>query len=142
MTKLRDEDYYTYRVIWSKDDQEFSGLCAEFPSLSWLATNKEDAIRGITKVVAQVLKDLKQNGEPVPQPLSLQDFSGKFMVRVPPLIHKNLAMEASEAGVSLNRLVSSKLASVANTSLEYPLIGREVCVLGSDSQHLGRAYLA
>lgn len=141
MTKLRDEDYYTYRVIWSKEDQEFVGLCAEFPSLSWLATNKESAIRGITKIVANTLKDLKQGGEPVPQPLSLQDFSGKFMVRVPPLIHKNLATEASEAGVSLNRLVNSKLASIANIPLEYR-IGRDVCVLGSDSQLLDRACLA
>ncbi len=27
---------YAYRVIWSEEDQEFVGLCAEFPSLSWL----------------------------------------------------------------------------------------------------------
>ena len=27
---------YTYRVLWSEEDAEFVGLCAEFPSLSWL----------------------------------------------------------------------------------------------------------
>ena len=30
-------DRYTYRVTWSGDDNEYVGLCAEFPSLSWLA---------------------------------------------------------------------------------------------------------
>lgn len=29
-------DRYTYRVTWSDEDKEYLGLCAEFPSLSWL----------------------------------------------------------------------------------------------------------
>ncbi|MGA2466873.1 MAG: toxin-antitoxin system HicB family antitoxin, partial [Thermodesulfobacteriota bacterium] len=37
-------------------------------------------------------------------------YSGKFMVRVPPEVHRNLAIRAAEAGVSLNRLASSKLS--------------------------------
>jgi len=37
-------------------------------------------------------------------------FSGKFIVRVPPEVHRRLALEASENGVSLNRLASAKLA--------------------------------
>jgi predicted HicB family RNase H-like nuclease len=36
--------------------------------------------------------------------------SGKFMVRVPPELHRHLTVEAAEAGVSINRLVSSRLA--------------------------------
>jgi len=35
--------------------------------------------------------------------------SYKFMVRVPPEVHRHLALEATEAGVSLNRIASSKL---------------------------------
>ena len=30
-------DRYTYRITWSSEDGEHVGLCAEFPSLSWLA---------------------------------------------------------------------------------------------------------
>ena len=30
-------DHYTYRITWVEDDQEYAGLCTEFPSLSWLA---------------------------------------------------------------------------------------------------------
>jgi predicted HicB family RNase H-like nuclease len=32
------------------------------------------------------------------------------MVRVPPDVHRNLAIRAAESGVSLNRVVSSKLS--------------------------------
>jgi predicted HicB family RNase H-like nuclease len=103
-------DRYTYRVTWSAEDREYVGLCAEFPSLSWLAGSPEAALRGIRRVVADVVKDLRTNGETVPEPLSSRHFSGKFMIRVPPETHRRLAVEAAEAGVSLNRLTSSKLA--------------------------------
>ncbi len=35
-------DHYTYRVTWSSEDKEYVGLCAEFPSLSWLARRQEE----------------------------------------------------------------------------------------------------
>jgi len=103
-------DRYTYRVSWSAEDEEYVGLCAEFPSLSWLASSPEAALNGIRKVVAKVIDDLRANGETIPQPLASRRFSGKFMVRVPPEVHRHLAVEAAEAGVSLNRLVGAKLS--------------------------------
>ena len=103
-------DRYTYRVVWSVEDGEYVGLCAEFPSLSWLASTPEAALKGIRHTVAKVVEDLKANKEPIPEPLASRHFSGKFMVRVPPEIHRHLAVEAAEAGVSLNRLASAKLS--------------------------------
>ena len=103
-------DRYTYRVTWSQDDREYVGLCAEFPSLSWLAASPEGALKGIRKVVADVVADLRKSGEEIPEPLSSRRFSGRFLVRVPPDVHRQLAVEAAEAGVSLNRLASAKLS--------------------------------
>ena len=103
-------DHYTYRVTWSEEDKEYVGLCAEFPSLSWLSTTHEAALKGIRTVVANVVKDMKKNGEEVPQPIAIKNYSGKFMVRVPPEVHRNLAIQAAESGVSINRLVSSRLS--------------------------------
>jgi predicted HicB family RNase H-like nuclease len=104
------DDRYTYRVTWSEDDKEYVGLCAEFPSLSWLARTPEAALKGIRRIVADVVKDMQENGELVPHPIASKQYSGKFMVRVPPEVHRKLAVQAAEAGVSLNRLASSKLA--------------------------------
>ena len=103
-------DKYTYRVTWSKDDNEYVGLCAEFPGLSWLANTPEKALKGIREVVADVLLDMAKNEEPIPKPIATKNFSGKFMVRVPPDIHRKLAIQAAESGVSLNRIASSKLS--------------------------------
>ena len=102
-------DRYTYRVTWSEDDQEHVGLCIEFPSLSWLAENPEKALKGIRQLVRESVGDMNENGEEITEPLSSKNYSGKFMVRVPPETHRMLAIEAAESGVSLNRLVSSKL---------------------------------
>ena len=104
------DDRYTYRVTWSDEDKEYVGLCAEFPSLSWLARTPEAALKGIRKVVADVVKDMQESGDPVPDPIASRQYSGKLMVRVPPEVHRKLAVQAAEAGVSLNRLASSKLA--------------------------------
>ena len=104
-------DKYTYRVSWSEEDGEFVGLCAEFPSLSWLDRKPELALTGIRKVVSASIRDMKKSGERLPEPLAGRTYSGKFMVRVPPQLHRELTTQAAEAGVSLNRLITHKLAS-------------------------------
>jgi predicted HicB family RNase H-like nuclease len=106
-------DHYTYRVTWSPEDGEYVGLCAELPSLSWLAATPEDSLSGIRKVAAEAVEDMQLNGETVPVPLAEKHYSGEFRVRIPPLVHRSLAMQAAEQGVSLNRLASAKLAGYA-----------------------------
>lgn len=106
----KKNDKYTYRVTWSEVDAEYVGLCAEFTSLSWLAQTPEAALKGIRKLVDEVISDMLSNEESVPEPIATKHFSGKFMVRVPPDVHRELAIQAAEAGVSLNRLASAKLS--------------------------------
>ena len=103
-------DRYTYRVTWSEDDNEHVGLCAEFPSLSWLSTTPESALKGIRKLVSEAVEDMEASGEIIPEPIACRQYSGKFMVRIPPDVHRNLAIRAAESGISINRVVSSKLS--------------------------------
>ena len=56
-------DHYTYRITWSAEDREHVGLCAEFPSLSWLAATHRGALTGIRKLVEDVLADMRATGE-------------------------------------------------------------------------------
>jgi hypothetical protein len=67
--------------------KSFVGLCAEFPSLSWLEASPEAALTGIRSLVKKVVADLKRNQEAVPEPISARSYSGKFMVRVPSEVH-------------------------------------------------------
>ena len=103
-------DHYTYRITWSPEDGEHLGLCAEFPSLSWLASTPDAALSGIRDLVSSVFTDMRASGETPPEPLADRSYSGRFMVRVPPETHRNLVIKAAEEGISLNRLVSARLA--------------------------------
>ena len=106
-------DHYTYRVTWSSEDEGCIGLCAEFPSLSWFSSTPEEAFSGIRRLVAECVDDMQAANEPAPEPMADRVYSGKFMVRVPPETHRALAIRAAEEGVSLNRLVSARLANDA-----------------------------
>ncbi|MCK5507620.1 MAG: type II toxin-antitoxin system HicB family antitoxin [Desulfobacterales bacterium] len=103
-------DHFTYRVTWSVDDDEYVGLCVEFSSLSWLAETPEKALKGIRQLVDDVVSDMFNNSETVPEPIACKQYSGKFLLRIPPDVHRDLAIKAAESGISLNRLASAKLS--------------------------------
>ena len=67
---------YTYRVTWSAEDNEYVGLCAEFPSLSWLHTEQSKAFTGIVDLVDEVVTNMISNNEKLPIPLSEKSNSG------------------------------------------------------------------
>ena len=112
-------EHFTYRVSWSEEDDEHVGTCLEFPSLSHLADDPEAALHGVRKLVADVVAELRANNEPIPQPLADTRYSGKFLTRIPPELHRQLALEAAQEQVSLNRLVSMRL-SVRPSSFVLP----------------------
>ena len=76
-------NHYTYRVTWSSDDNEHVGLCAEFPSLSWLAPSPEKALSGIRKVVADVVEEMAASGESVPEALTEKSTAGDLWFAYP-----------------------------------------------------------
>ena len=102
---------YTYRVTWSPEDGEFVGLCLEFPSMSCPASTQDEAFSAIRYLVADAVDNMLVNGETPPIPISDRAFSGKFMVRVTPEMHRALAITAAEQGVSINQLVTSRLTN-------------------------------
>lgn len=62
------ENHGNFRIEWSAEDAEYVGLCAEFPSLSWLAATKGNALTGIRRLVGNVLADMRVEGEFPPEP--------------------------------------------------------------------------
>ena len=102
-------DHYRYAVQWSPDDDEFVATIAEFPSLSWLASDQLDALRGLEELVHSVIDDMHANGEIVPEPLAERSYSGRLNLRVSERLHRRLAVEAVQHNQSLNSYVSQLL---------------------------------
>jgi hypothetical protein len=58
-----DATHYTYRVAWSAEDDEHVATVAEFPSLSWLAPDPQEALGGLVDLVRDVVDDMAASGE-------------------------------------------------------------------------------
>lgn len=108
-----DESHYTYRVAWSPEDHEFVATCLEFPSVSWLADTQQEALSGLLDLVADIIRDMTEHGEEVPEPLSERPYSGKFNLRVGEQLHRRLAMQAAEEHLSLNQYVVRRLTNAS-----------------------------
>lgn len=101
---------YSYQVHWSEEDYTYLASVAEFPLLSAHGNSPEKVLKEIQFVVSEVITDLQQNKEDIPQPLSLRKYSGKLNIRMPISIHRKLVQEAAMQHVSLNQLIVSKLS--------------------------------
>ena len=102
-------DRYTYRVFWSDEDGEYVALCAEFGLLSHLDDTPEKALTGIRDLVSHAVQLNRDEGIEIPEPISTRRYSGTITLRIPPETHRALAMDAAEAGVSMNRLATERL---------------------------------
>lgn len=105
-----DVSHYAYRVVWSVEDQEFVATCAELPSLSWLDADQVAALQGLKALVGEVVADLTEHGESVPEPLVERSFSGKLNLRLGSELHRQVARDAAEAGMSINTWVVCRVS--------------------------------
>ena len=58
-----------------------------------------------------------EDGLEIPEPLTDEDFSGKFNLRIPKSLHRSLAMSAKMEGVSLNQMAMYLIASGLGTPM-------------------------
>lgn len=109
--KKSQVDKYTYFTYWSEEDKVFISECAEFPGLKAHGSSQDESLKEIKTAVLGAMEWLEEEGKPIPEPLSLHKFSGKLVVRMPRELHKRLAIQSTQSGVSLNQYILSKLSS-------------------------------
>jgi predicted HicB family RNase H-like nuclease len=96
-------------VEWSKDDGCFVGSA---PPLIGACCHGQDEVkvyRELCGIVEEWIALLNKDGKPLPAALDRKKFSGKFVLRVDPALHRRLAAKASLKGESLNQYVSKAL---------------------------------
>ncbi|SRR6266705_1368824 len=60
-------EHYTYKITWSPEEQEYVGLCEEFPYLSHFDQSYELALMGIMQLIRGVIADILEKGEIPPE---------------------------------------------------------------------------
>ena len=101
---------YTKFVEWSDQDQCFVGRCPEL-MLGGVHGNDEAKVYAeLCEAVEEMVELATKDGQSLPEPLSSKKFSGKFLLRVDPALHRRLAAKAIAAGESLNSYCVKTLA--------------------------------
>lgn len=108
VTSAYRPEHYTYTVSYSEEDGVYGARVAEFPLLAAHGDSLAAALKEMQFVVQAVLEDLAESGDETPEPFGKRKYSGKLNLRLPEYLHRQLAVEAAQAGVSLNQLITLK----------------------------------
>jgi predicted HicB family RNase H-like nuclease len=108
---MTQKDFNGFTVnVFLDEDGDWLAHFAELPSVSAFADKPEKAVKELKKVWELLKESYHESGEPIPVAPANKNYSGQFNVRIDKRIHKALAVEAAQAGISLNALVTQKLA--------------------------------
>jgi predicted HicB family RNase H-like nuclease len=101
---------YIKYVDWSEEDHCFIGRCPELFIGAVHGADEARVYAELCETVKEWIELLHKDGVEVPEPLSSKkDFSGKFVLRVEPALHKRLAAKALASGDSLNAFCKKAL---------------------------------
>jgi predicted HicB family RNase H-like nuclease len=101
---------YLKIVEWSTEDGCFVGTA---PGLFYGGTHGPDERRVYSELcdlVEEHVAELAQNQEQLPPPTAGKSYSGKFIVRIGPDLHRKAAVKALATGTSLNQVVAEAIA--------------------------------
>jgi len=115
--------------LYRDEDGDWLAHFVEMPNISAFASTPEKALDELGVAWDLTKESYREHGEEVPRASSRRNYSGQFNVRIDRRVHRALTIEAARAGLTLNALVSQKLAQS---------VGREVRE-EADSGKVGRS---
>lgn len=110
---------YAIVVVHDMDDEGRGGWVAEveeLPGCLSQGATAQEAVERVREAMRDWLAVAIEDGVAIPEPRGTQDYSGRFLVRVPASLHADLARSADREGVSLNQFVTSALAGAVGWS--------------------------
>jgi predicted HicB family RNase H-like nuclease len=105
-------DGFTIHLFYDDHDQDWVAHFLELPTVSAFGDSPNQALEQLQEAWQGVKASYQKEGEEIPVAPSRKTYSGQFNVRIDKRLHKALAIEAIQYGVSLNALVSQKLVQV------------------------------
>ena len=101
---------YVKLVEWSDEDKLYIGSAPPLIGQSCHGKTEVEVLTQLNQIVEDWIVTLLTRGEPLPEASANKEYSGKFIVRIPPAVHKKAALKAMAQGASLNQFVARALA--------------------------------
>ena len=114
-----------YHIELIPDEGEWVVAIPELPGCLSQGETPEEAITMIREAQRLWLQVALEDGRPIPAPRPEEDYSGRFNVRVPKRLHRDLVRAAEAEGVSLNLFVATALARAVSHIPDPPKHDRE-----------------
>jgi antitoxin HicB len=107
-------EYYLglpYTIELQRDAEEgWFVRVKELPGCTSQGDTAEEAVAMIQDAMRGWLEVALEMGDAIPEPRPEEEYSGKFVVRVPRSLHRELVETADREGVSLNQYINVALA--------------------------------
>lgn len=94
-----------YPIEIVEDDDGVVASLPDLPGCVSFGETIQEAVDSLNSTKELWIRGRLESGQPVPDPSNVEDFSGKFVLRVPRGLHKSLDREAKRQGVSLNTYI-------------------------------------
>lgn len=111
---MKDLNYYLslpYNVMLMREDgATWFARVLELPGCMTEGDSAAEAADMIQDAMVAWLEVAIADGLTIPEPRRSEDYSGKFVVRVPKSLHRDLALAAEREGASLNQFINTALA--------------------------------
>lgn len=108
---MTPEDFGGFTVnIMLDDEGDWLAHFVELPNISAFAESPSEAVRELKEAWEAVKESYRESGQAVPVAPVNREYTGRFSLRIDKRVHRALAVEAAQAGISLNALVAQKLA--------------------------------
>ena len=101
---------YIIQPINDESGSYFYARVLEFDGCQSTGETFEEAYENLKEAMEGWIEAKLEGGFEVPLPVGYDDFSGKFIVRIPKSLHYRLTIEAEQEGVSLNQYALYKLS--------------------------------
>jgi predicted HicB family RNase H-like nuclease len=99
------------RVIeWSEEDHCYVGSAPPLVGQCCHGATEAKVAAQLAIIVADLVQDVIDGKMPEPEGQEGKSYSGKFVVRIPPAVHKKLALNAMARRESLNQFVAEAMA--------------------------------
>lgn len=101
------------RIIQEMNDESghyFYGKILELDGCQSTGDTVEELYENLNEAMEGYIEVKLENNMAIPIPQTADDYSGKFVVRLPKSLHQRLVIEAQKEGVSLNQLALYKLS--------------------------------
>lgn len=103
---------YLKLVEWSEKDGYFVGSAPPIIGPCCHGATEAEVMAQLTPIVEEWIEVMLKDGHPLPAGTAGKKYSGQFVVRVAPELHKKASLKALARGESLNQFVAAALAEV------------------------------